>query len=476
MTESHKPKRSASISKLDDMKHGFEELMSYVKEVQSLSFEKKIDFAEVEAKIKKLEAKIGNAAAAGCLASYEPAAAHIRVGGKTYRKLGQPVVKRYMGLDGEVEVERDLYREVGVRNGPTVAPLELRAGIVEGYLTPTAARATAKLAQSATSRESYQICRELKTLPLSRSSFQTYGVALGKAWERHREEGEIYLMEKMAVPQEAVSVSVSVDRVSVPISEPRSLTEEEKRSGKAPKNPIEVKYRMAFCGVLTLHDAQGRALESIRYGRIPTDDASRKMEESLVGDLSTILLERPDLKVVTLADGAPEMQYLLDRIVADVPKVCAQMVDFWHVIEKLSKAIAAAGWDVSSKLPQWRERLKNDDSAIDRILIELRTWALDYSERTVPEGLREALTYLENHGHRMRYASALRSGLPIGSGHVEATCKTLVTVRMKRAGSHWKPESGQAILGLRSLAMSTRWDDAMDYLLDTYKATVEVAA
>lgn len=476
MQDSHKPTVSANISKLDEMIHSFEELIMYVKKVQSLPMDRKPDFVEVESEIQRLRAKIGMAATSGCLGSYEPKALLVRIDGKTYRKLGQPVLKKFMGLDGELEVERDLYREVGVRNGPTISPLELGSGIVEGYLTPKAARATAQLAQSVTSRESFKICQELMTLPLSRSSFQTYGVALGKAWEQHREEGEIHLMEELVVPPETASISVSVDRVSVPISEPRDLTDEEKRTGKAPKNPIEVKYKMAFCGVLTLHDAQGRALESIRYGRIPTDGASQKIEESLEGDLATILLDRPELRVVTLADGAPEMQYLLDRIVANVPKVDAQMVDFWHVVEKLSKAITAAGRDVSSKLPQWRERLKSDDAAIDRILIELKTWAVPYSEKNIPDGLREALTYLENQGDRMRYASSLKAGLPIGSGHVEATCKTLVTVRMKRAGSHWKEDSGQAILGLRSLAMSTRWDHAMDYLLDTYHEHVEVVA
>ena len=59
-------------------------------------------------------------------------------------------------------------------------------------------------------------------------------------------------------------------------------------------------------------------------------------------------------------------------------------------------------------------------------------------------------------------------GLPIGSGHVEATCKTLVSTRMKRSGASWKTPGGQAVLSLRSLARSSRWSAAMEFLLATY--------
>ncbi len=70
--------------------------------------------------------------------------------------------------------------------------------------------------------------------------------------------------------------------------------------------------------------------------------------------------------------------------------------------------------------------------------------------------LNTELTYFKNQRERMDYAAYQERGLPIGSGVVEAACKTLATQRLKRSGMSWR-DGKQAILTIRSLQQSTRW-------------------
>jgi hypothetical protein len=72
----------------------------------------------------------------------------------------------------------------------------------------------------------------------------------------------------------------------------------------------------------------------------------------------------------------------------------------------------------------------------------------------------------------MHYALYLQQGWPIGSGVVEAACKTLVTQRMKQSGMSWGQRGGQAILTLRSLIQSDRWNQAWPLVRTSFSKQV----
>jgi hypothetical protein len=455
------------VTRLGGLRSKVEELEGFLESVCS-GTEDKPSFAEVERRIRELSAGVEREAGVVALESYEPAAEVVEHEGRQYRRMSAPSEQTYWAMAGGLRVRRHLYREVGVRNGPTIVPVELAAGIVEGRLTPEAAQATAFLVQEMPSREAEEIGRRLGVLQQSRTTMARTCESLGQRWEENRKAGEDHLMMSMDVPEEAAAVAVSVDRVSLPMEEPRRRPPGRPRKGAA-KRPVQVAYRMAYCGVLTLYDSDGNPLRSIRYGRVPGDGADTSIVSSLAGDLHAILALQPELLLVALGDGAAEMQKLLDEVTEGL-SVDARLIDFWHLVEKLAAAIKAAGRDPKPVLKRWKKKLLNADSAVQQILIELRTWGLEYEE--LPEALHQAITYLQNNGSRMKYATPRKAGLPIGSGHVEATCKTLVSTRMKRSGARWKGAGAQVILSLRSLAKSSRWDDAMDFLLETYRRPI----
>ena len=67
-------------------------------------------------------------------------------------------------------------------------------------------------------------------------------------------------------------------------------------------------------------------------------------------------------------------------------------------------------------------------------------------------------TFFRRNGERMNYAHFISQGLPIGSGPVEAACKSVVKSRMCRSGMRWSRKGGQKILNLRVYAKADRWE------------------
>ena len=76
------------------------------------------------------------------------------------------------------------------------------------------------------------------------------------------------------------------------------------------------------------------------------------------------------------------------------------------------------------------------------------------------------IAYFRRNLTMMSYAAFRARGLPIGSGPVEAACKTVVGARIKRSGMRWTRDGGQHVLNLRIHVLSDRWDVFWNTYLD----------
>ena len=352
----------------------------------------------------------------------------------------------YLTTAGPQSVIRTLYRaRCGER---AMAALERRVGNLEGYWTPLAARHGAMLVSHLTPRDTEEVLTTSGHMQPSERSLDRLPMALSARWEAQRETFETTVREACVdVPDAARGVVVSLDGVTAPM-----------RGG----------YCEASCATVSPVDADGERLRSVRMGRMP-EPHNATLKTMLAAEVEAVLGQRPDLTVVKLADGAKDNSTFLTGALPDG----VELIDCYHAAEQLKGAFDAAhGADSPNATAQFEKfghRLRHESNGVERVIRALVYLRSKYPNR---ERITQVLGYFRTNRHRMGYADAKAQGLPIGSGVVEAACKALVTERLKRSGMRWGVRGGQAILTLRSLVQTRRFDHAWSLLAGSYRTQV----
>lgn len=388
------------------------------------------------------------------LAQYDINLPYVDCEGKTYRQVLR-CEQTYTSAVGSVRVKRSLYREK--RGFPSICPLELRAGIVEKHWSPRAAKQALFAVSQLTPYEAARLFKELGAMQPSKSSLDRLPKKLGHQWEQRREALELSVRQQMKIPEDTVTVGVSLDGVLVPIQGGVVI-------------PGDSRYEEASCGTLTYYDKEGEPLVTRRYGCMP-EHKKRTMKGFLRKEVNHALECRPELQLVKVADGAKDNWSFLDDELPEGKSV----LDFYHAAEHLKKAFeityGVKEIKASVEFTKYRSILRHDKRGIDKIIRHLSYLLKNKPRKT---GLKTEINYFKNNKHRCRYEEIAEANLPIGSGIVEATCKTLVSQRLKRSGMSWKEAGGQAILTFRALLQSNLFDAAWDKLNEIYYKDVQL--
>lgn len=401
----------------------------------------------------------------------------------------------YFGRWGPHEVAEPLYRKMGVRNGPTMKPIERRAGIVE-HMTPDMASTVGALGACHSSREVERILWRTGLVAPGRAFLEKRGSKLAQGMAADVATLEAAARANETIPAEVASVSCGLDRMSVRVNEPATADSPPRRKRTEPylrqaPPSQEAHWRKAWGASMTLYDGAGNALRTIMYGAEASADQNA-LADRVAADVLAIVAARRGVKVHCVQDAAPELRAMPEALVRALPsgQSFVDLVDIEHLcrdyLDKLVDACDPEGDPHHMK--QWyRGELLRDDHAIDRIYTNLRRRGKRLPVECVAarSAIAAALRYIRRRKNKMRYASHYAANLPIGSGATEGVCWQMQG-RVKRPGQSWgavtkadEPTRSPRLNGVmttRGLVLSDRWDDAWPTYAAKHRKDLPLAA
>ena len=155
--------------------------------------------------------------------------------------------------------------------------------------------------------------------------------------------------------------------------------------------------------------------------------------------------------VIALTDGARYNRTIVQTHFPDA----VHIVDLFHAYEHLT-SLAHILWGPEAKAPKsWRDLLEAGD--LGR-LVHKAGQHLPASAKSKKSMLKE-LGYFEKNALQMRYAEYRERKFFVGSGVVEAGCRTVIGERLKQSGMRWSVRGANAIIALRCCILSGRFED-----------------
>jgi len=135
-----------------------------------------------------------------------------------------------------------------------------------------------------------------------------------------------------------------------------------------------------------------------------------------------------------------------------------QIIDYYHAAEHLGELSRLLFPDDEERKSQWLEIVcdKLWLGKLSSVISELRSLPVRGKKKAK---VQKEIAFFVKNRKRMRYKRFRDQGLFIGSGVVEAGCKSLIAARLKRSGMHWSVRGANAIIALRCCLESGDFDD-----------------
>ena len=354
---------------------------------------------------------------------------------------------------GPVEVSRPYYLCSHCHTGQFPADAEL--DIEDTEFSPGVRRMQATVGQEVPFEHGRQQMKLLAGLDVTAKGVERTAEAVG-ADIAVREQEQIHKAVQLDLPVVRGApipiLYMEMDGTGVPVVKKETLGRQGKNEGQ-PAHTREVKLGCVF--TQTHWDQEGYALrdpDTTTYvGAIET---AEEFGKRLYLEAWKRGWSRAQKKVV-LGDGA---EWIWNLASQHFPGAI-QIVDLFHARQHLWELVRKLHPNDEARQKRWIRVQQNrlDKGKIEKLVLALRS--IDTTNPEVADKLRTEAEYFQTNTERMRYPKFRGQHLFVGSGVIEAGCKTVIGSRLKRSGMFWTVRGANAILALRCCQLNGRFED-----------------
>jgi hypothetical protein len=335
-------------------------------------------------------------------------------------------------------------------------PADSQLDIVDTEFSPGVRRMQAMVGQQAPFDQGREQLRLLAGLEMTTKSVERVAEAIG-ADLAQREQQEIDRAVQLELPiivgEPVPILYIQMDGTGVPVVKKETADRKGKLVG-LPAHTREAKLGCVF--TQTGWDDEGFAIrdpDSTTYtGSI---EPAEQFGKRLYLEAWNRGWSRAQKKVV-IGDGA---EWIWNLAQLHFPGA-TQIVDLFHARQHL--------WDLARLLHPHDAKRRNawiglhqkrwlDKGKIAKLVAALR--AIEASDADLAKKLRNEADYFATNAARMNYPNFRKHHLFVGSGVIEAGCKTVVGHRLKQSGMFWTVNGANSILALRCSHLNGRFED-----------------
>ena len=354
---------------------------------------------------------------------------------------------------GQVEVSRPYY---WCACGVGQFPVDIELDIENTEFSPGVRRMQAMVGHEAPFDDGREQMKVLAGLEVTTKSVERTAEAIG-ADIAQRQQAEIQKALQLDLPVvigEPIRILyVQMDGTGIPVVKKETAGRPGKIEGQ-PAHTRECKLGCAF--TQTAWDKKGYAIcdpDSTTYtGAIET---AEEFGRRIYAEASRRGWSRALLKVV-MGDGAGWIWNVADLHFPGA----IQIVDLYHARHHLWEIARKLYPNEEGKQKAWMKMHQKrllDRGKIEKLVGALRSIKSDHPE--VAETIRTEADYFERNRERMRYPKFRRQHLFIGSGVIEAGCRTVIASRLERSGMFWTVRGANAIVALRCCQLNGEFEN-----------------